>query len=432
MYFRNPIVKKDKGFTLPIVLGFGTLMFLLGLTMILKSQGDQITSTSATVTNKGYSVAESGISRFQSLINQNRVIAAYSDCASSRSSSGVCSDTGAAAASWSNASVIPGINTTNTTTVQTLASTQWQDIDSSNAALGQYRLVSYRYNGTPGTPAANAEGALTVEGRIQQNGSGATATASSRTATTRLQVTFLLEPASMLPIPFPGLWVKNSLSTGDTEADVLAYTSASPVTVNNPGYANERSDILMPDPPPKPTTNIVAITDPAGLTLPRSTDTGAYNSATGEYQYSVSQITGTFTITPGYKVAIYLDGNLDMTGGKKAILHDCSTAPSGTSCSPTDAKIYGNPTNTNGELHLGGNASICDIFFLAPTYTVNLNGGGQAQGCGGGANNNGIYWVKAWNGGGQGNHVSLSQTTADWIDLPLSMRIDFPPSIRLK
>jgi hypothetical protein len=184
----------------------------------------------------------------------------------------------------------------------------------------------------------------------------------------------------------------------------------------------------MPDPPPKPTTNIGTIGNISGLALPLATDTNSgtnYNSATGAYQYSVSTITDSFTFRPGYKVDLWLDGAIDLQGGQKAIVHNCTGV---SNCSPFDARIYGLATSASGNntLHLGGNPAICAIFFHAPTYNVDLNGGGQAQGCGGGANNNGIYWVNSWSGGGQGNHNALDQTSAEWSQSP---SFKLPPPI---
>ena len=432
-YFYRLSHENNRGFALPIVTAFGFLLLLIGLTIVLKSQGDEIDGQSLAATSRGQGAAETGVSRFQNLINQNRVIATYPDCTTSRVN-GVCPDSGTAL-SWFNATQISGINsscggTTAATAVQAAATINWQDVDSTDASKGQYRLVSYSYSGTPGVAGTTTKGTLTVEGRVKQSGTGSTATAVAGTATTRLQVQIPVTPASPVPYAFPGLWVTTSVSTGQTDANVFAACNASPVSVSNTGYSTTLTNLTMPSPPGTPTTNIATISDPSGLTLPRSGDSIYFNASTGEYQYSVSTITGSFTITPGQKVTIYLNGDISMTGGKKAILHQCPRDSNGnllSGCNPTDARIYG--LAANGQLNLAGNASICDVFFLAPTYTVNLNGGGQAQGCGGGANSNGIYWVGAWNGGGQGNHVSLSQTPATWGDLPSYLSVQVPPQI---
>lgn len=307
---------------------------------------------------------------------------------------------------------------------------QIQGIRGTLSRSGANYTFKRQFSGTATTTTANflptttpGTGTLTVEGRVNQAGSGITATETASTATTRLQVNIPVQEGTYPNIPFPGMWVSTSVNTGDTAANILAPCSGTANANLDSGYTLRRTNATIPNPPSKPTTNIKTIA-PAGKTLPENptTDLTNFNSATGEYQYSVSQINDSFSFRPGYKVAIYLDGDIDLQGGQKAIVHQCGIIPN---CSPTDARIYG--LSSSGTLNLGGNSSICDILFLAPTYAVTLNGGGQAQGCGGGANNNGVYWVKSWSGGGQGNHTSLDQTNASWDDV--SFLIPKPPKI---
>jgi hypothetical protein len=401
----------EQGFVLPIAIGLGLAMILVGTTMVIRSQGDQVTASAQQATSRGQSAAETGISRYQALINNNRAIAVYSRTGTP---------------SWTNAAAIPGINTVcnggSASAVTAASTTAWQDVDANDSTKGQYRLIDYIYAGVAGQ--APGTGTLTVEGRVNQSGIGSTATARMGTATTRLQVNIPVRQGNLNNVPFPGMWVKNSVSTGNTAANVMAPCSGTPTINLASGYQLTRSDLPMPSIPARSTTYINAlgvtvtipdlstfqrINDPTGMTLPRPTDLPTRTS-TGEtvYEYSVGQITGSFNITPGQKVAIYLDGNIDMTGGQEAIQHQCGSTPN---CSATDARIYG--LSQNGQLNLGGNAAICDIMFLAPNYDVSLNGGGQAQGCGGGANNNGVYWVRSWDGGGQGNHTSIHQSSTN-------------------
>ncbi len=419
----------EQGFAIPIAMGLGLAMLLVGAMMIVRSQGDQVSASAQKATNRGLSAAETAITRTLVLINNNPVIATYPLTAPTGNPS------------WTNASSIPGIGCSNGgATVATFASTtstNWTDVDPpvpnqqypGDPSKGQFKVTGYTYNpnnpSNPNQPPGTAT--LTVEGRVNQIGSSTPASTTVGTATTQLQVNIPVQQGNRIGIPLPGMWVTNSVDTNKISANVLAsctgYVSGS--VAFDPGYTLSRLNLSMPNPPSKPTYTIPTISDPSQMNppiLPRVGDQPT-NSTTGEYEYSVSKITGTFTITPGKKVAIYLDGNIDMTGGQQAILHQCTSVPN---CSPSDARIYG--LSTAGQLNLGGNASICDIFFLAPTYAVTLNGGGQAQGCGGGANNNGIYWVKSWSGGGQGNHTSLAQTSATWNDLSF-LPIQLPPQI---
>lgn len=434
-------------------------MILVATTMILRSQDDQVTASAQKATAGGLSAAETGITRFQSLINNNRGIASYKACDGKWNSDGTCPDSGSTK-SWANATAISAISTFcsngNSNAVSQAANRIWQDVDPNAPNKGQYRLRDYTYQpNLVGTNLAPGTGTLRVEGRVNQadaNGDGDdndNADTSVGTATTQLQISIPVQQPNLSNVPFPGMWVRTSVSTGNTEANVTAPCSGTPDVDLAPGYQLTRMGVALPPIPPRSSTylastnpDVVAtitnpstfqrINDAAGSTLPRSGDRPTRTSS-GElvYEYSVGQITGTFNISPGQKVAIYLDGNIDMTGGRKAILHQCGSTPN---CSPTDARIYG--LSSNGQLNLGGNASICDVMFLAPTYSVDLNGGGQAQGCGGGANNNGIYWVNSWSGGGQGNHTSLYQDPTDptsnkllWDSVQSFLQVQMPPQV---
>ncbi|MGB3206974.1 MAG: hypothetical protein WBB28_18470 [Crinalium sp.] len=440
----------EQGFAMIAALGIGLVMFLVGLTMVVRSQGDQTTATAQKSTATAMSAAEIGVSRYQSFINTNREIAIYPDCVATRTMSGnnlVCSDSGTTK-SWANASALTFSSCTSlaSTIASSNQSISWTNVDSTDPTKGQYRLRSYTYptpGSTPGT------GVLLIEGRANQKGSGATATNDVGTSTTRLKVSIPVLQSKVIPYPFPGMWAKTTVTTGKIAANILApcnlsKSSTGLTSVNSNGstsppptweYVN--TNFAIPSVPPTPTTNVATITY-ASLTtkvLPRAIDianksstlgNSNYNSATGEYQYIMTDnITGNLVFTPGEKVAVYLQGNIDMTGGQKAIVHDCTGVAN---CSATDARVYGISATGTANFSLGGNASVCDILFLAPTYDVDLSGGGQAQGCGGGANTNGIYWVKSWSGGGQGNHIALDQAGTNWSDLSF-LNIIFPPQI---
>ena len=461
----------EGGFAMPIALGLGLVMMLVGATMVVRSQGDQVTAGAQKATARGLSAAETGISRFQALINDNRRIALYPDCSidlsgNSNRVNGVCNDTNTTA-SWANASAISGINSTCTnptaaTTVRNASlNISWQNIDATDPTKGQYRLISYAYGPTVGTPPGT--GTLTVEGRVNQSSSGSSATNSAGTATTRLQVTIPIQTSSSSQIPFPGMWVNTTVDTGTVSANILAsctnrgYTSRAAFTS---GYGISRANMPMPALPATPTTNIVTLTYasiPADATttkktLPRAqdidlrtldlvnnTNLANYNRTTGEYQYRITDnINDDLVITTNnqHKVAIYLQGNLDMTGSQKAVLHctDPTTNPPTampiSNCKPTDARIYGIGTGGSITFSLGGNASVCAIFLFAPNYPVDLNGGGGAQGCGGGANNNGVYWVNSWSGGGGGSHNALQQRNGlSWSDIANIFPNLLPPQI---
>lgn len=456
----------DQGFAIPVAVGLGLIMILLGVTMVVRSQGDQVTASAQKATNRGLGAAETGITQYQSLIQNNPAITRYKDCVGTRdASSGTCPDINPTR-SWSNATAIPPVITASTlnsctsgngpsavTAASAIAS--WRDISATNASLGQYRLVSYVYP-APGT---TDTGQLTVEGRVNQadaNNDGDDndkADTSVGTATSKLQVNIPVKDGDNASVPFPGLWVSNTTNSGNTNASILApcdqtnvAVTATPPNPNPNNYQTYRSSLAIPNTPTKPISNIKTLAGVPTTPLPLAADIVIHNAdiagnitnnslsnfnwATGEYQYAIPSISlgghDTLTFSPGSKVALYVDGNITMSGTPD-IKHDC-TAPGGASipnCSPTDARIYG--LSASGTLSLSGNSAICDVLFLAPNYTASVSGGGHAGSCNSGANNNGIYWIKAWTGGTSGPHVSLQQTSTTWDDV--SFLFPLPPQI---
>ncbi|MDK2410035.1 hypothetical protein QHH11_17945 [Aphanizomenon sp. PH219] len=181
----------EEGFAMPIAVGFGLVMLIIALTMIMRSQNDVVNASSQKTMSGALAAAETGVTRYQSFISQNKAIAVYNDCSSARNSDGTCPDTGNSQKSWSNASVISSLSSGNsgsscgTTTSNTAANTateisqksttSWQDIDSSDSSKGQYKLVSYQYSGATANTAPGV-GTLTVQGRVRQNGTSKSTT----------------------------------------------------------------------------------------------------------------------------------------------------------------------------------------------------------------------------------------------------------------
>jgi hypothetical protein len=184
----------------------------------------------------------------------------------------------------------------------------------------------------------------------------------------------------------------------------------------------------MPDAPTTPTTKITILnnfTNKQSITLPLPADVTSknnYDSATGRYRYRISLISNkpSITFTPGEKVTLYVDGNMDFGNGD--ITHDC-TGVSG--CDATNAMIVGSPTNTNGSLNMQGNPALCNIFMWAPTYTAYVGGGGGGSSkCGvptgakAQSNNTGVYWVKDWDSNSNGSQAVMSdQNPALWPNI---------------
>lgn len=471
----------DKGFALPIATGLGLIMLLIGTTMIIRSQGDQTIASAQKSTKRGLSAAEAGITRYQSLINSNRVIAMYKDCNGTRNSSGVCPDTGSTR-SWSNATAIAGITSCSgggAAPVRDNATTVWRNVDSSNSSLGQYRLVSYVYpapgtTGTVGT--APGIGELTVEGRVNQVGSGSTATQGVGTATTKLQVNIPVSQGDTKTVPVPGLWFKTgelgtNVGTGNTINGNLLYSGGcDPKSVGGTinGTRTAAPSLDFPDLPTPPTfsaSNTLGNITGGSLTLPRGGDSYVDKVINGYkvrvYEYKVSSINlngggDSITITPGKRVTFYLEGNLS-TGGSATFTHNCtgyvspgsltpistttdfpipagiSTNPLNENCQPSNVQIFAygktNLTGTaisNPKICLNGNGFL-QAFVLGPTYTAGVAGAGATGGF------KGSVWVNEWSNGGGScgsstSHIVVDQNTT-WDELiPLGLTIkNLPP-----
>jgi hypothetical protein len=379
----------QRGFALPIAIMLGLMFMVIGASVLVRSQSDNATASAQRGNLRGLNAAEIGVGRFQSLMNQHRGITTYP-----------AFSTGS---SWSKATAIPTLSsscTGNPVTEVKAAATDpmdWKLIDPNDASKGTYRLVSYTYD------AIQKAGTLVVEGQVG---------AASNPSITRLEVKI---PVVTTADTVPGLWVKESLQPGAGTINANIWGPCTGTFVNPSGgdYTMKRTALEIPTPPTAPSITPLA-SQPS--TLPRLTDPIPAPDANGNviYEYVIPNLSDALTITPGKKVNLWVQGNIDLQGGE-TIQHQCSTTPD--PCSPFDAKVYG--MAVNGTLTLSGNAAICDVIIWAPTYGVEMNGGGQAQGCGGGANNNGIYWVKSWLDNGGGNHVALDQGSASWDEAPI-------------
>jgi len=458
----------DQGFALPVAVGMGLIMILVGTTMILRSQDDQVTASAQKATARGLGAAETGITRYQTLINNNRLIALYNRTGT---------------VSWTNASSIPGFTTctSSPTLVSDDAMTDWQDVDPPNSDTGyagdpikgQYRLVDYTYGPTQGV--APGTGQLTVEGRVNQSGSSSTATQDVGTATTRLQVNIPVQQGDLNSVPIPGAFVKNggtgkntiqgnvllsdcSASVGDVKIAKDPATEQ-PYLDPNTGkpYKAQHTSATFPSLPTSPTIitspnnqNLGTLSSKSTLTLPRSgdkaTDSNGAVDPNGVYRYSVTSIDdGNIIITPGKKVTFYLAGSISKKGGD--IQHTCvgftsedsnnngvldtgedknSDGILDTTCKPTNFQIFGfAPVGTpTPEICLNGN-DFLEAFIFAPNYQAGVAGGGGGKG-----GFKGSIWVNDWsNSEGCGSETSnvVVVQTATWTDLGLIPRM--PPQI---
>lgn len=390
----------EQGFAIPIAIGLGLVMILIGTTMIVRSQGDQVTASAQKSTAKSLSVVETGITRVQSFLNQDRGFAnqnypwtAYLESLANPCSSGSLYDEAAEFDDW----ITVGLN-------------------------DRFRVISY-------TPTAT-EGVLLVEGQVRQGG--------NVISTTRLQAKIPLDRTRIPTFSPPGAWAQN-FGLGNNRISGSVIDAGCPPGSLDSGERSQISGDVLTNPsltlPPPLTVPSGAISLPAitsGTTgLPRSSDRP---NANGEYVYHVASSSGDsidlrgggeqLIIKPGQKVALYLDGNIRTQGSGVKIGHNCYDTdnladgePNGIiqvpGCTPTNFQIFGG-TNTTSIL-LGGSNTV-DAFIFAPNaINSGVNGGAQIRGS---------VWIKEWDAA-NGAHTVIVQT-GGWNNIPPSL---WPPRL---
>jgi hypothetical protein len=391
--------RSEEGFAIPIALGMGLVMLLLGMTAIVRSQSDTAVAVDKKFSAQARTAAEIGVTRIQDFLNRYRAAAAAPACSADAkwptSGYGACTDT--TVMSWGFPDNIPNLCPGDRTAVDGFATNDWQ----SAGTAGDYRLVNY-----------TSAGVLTVEGRV--NGGN------TNEARSKLQVT--LPVTSPTGMPVASLWVTGSIaSSPQINSDIVATSSdctgggtvTFPTSTTNK-LLNVKTPQSMPAVKPKPTTGNFYILDKIstipGNELPRTTGAGGTGyisndlaDTDGVYKYIVTSTAanpfdGSFKVTPGKKVWLWVKGNIDLSG--KTIVNQCGST---SGCGPFDARIY---PETSGitlpipTLTLDKGTAICDVFFHLPDYAVTFNNSGTAttQDCGGSTENTGVYWVKSWSG----------------------------------
>lgn len=461
--------KPQGGFTLVLVLFAGLVIAVVGATMVVQGMGDQNKVVSQKAKASANASAEAGISRAQEFLSKyphlatknisdwQSYIAAYNTNATTDDiplnqvvkevKQDSCeyakqTDSAVKAALIGEMQPLVASAVNNPTAAVSLNA-------SSGNWTNKFRFKNYGWDNASQTATARFQGIV-----LASNGGQAIAKSD-------LEIKFPVQPDSVL-IPstiFPGLWVKeylqagtNNNNPGKLDAEVVYDCTINPGSISttagngsNAGYTEYRSannaangdkalrlslpngspapqitEAPMPEPPSSAPTGVTAgaLGNIEGdLTLPLSADNTAsanYDAATQTYYYRTNSIdlgnNESLIFTPGQKVVLFVNGNISV-GGTGAIAHNCVGA---SNCDATDVMIVGSSSLANAAFNTAGNAAVCSIFFWAPNYTVNMDGGGHAGDCPSGANQNGIYWVKAWRGGGQGSHEALNESGSDW------------------
>jgi hypothetical protein len=438
--------KTDAGFILPVAIGVGLVMILLGIIIINRSMQNRFTAIAQKQTSQSQAAAEAGIAQLQSLFNRYPPLAIHSST------------------DWntlSDAVLEPNTCTTLPTTTEAsdlvkdyaddATNNDWK-LTNTNPDDGQFRLVSYAYfpKDTSTTPPKAPRGELTVEGRI--NG-----TDSLRTSTSRLKVQFEITH------PFSGLWISSNSQANASDSVQLktnVLDSTCSATTNTNHITNLKAHMQNNSPPlpsynyrvspgePFPPLPLEGINPPSigsgasflppiqtNQTLPRLGDT----DQNGVFTYKVAKgvensidLSSNSTLEVGSSnktVVLYLEGGLSISGGSKiklvsgskliiythgsVIMYGNSTDPLIEQDSATAAsgnvQLYVYPPDLPTPPHnvqIDGDTEIHMVLF-APKSEVTFNSSIAVKG---------MIWAKAWNGS---QDAAIAESKPKLLDLKL-------------
>jgi hypothetical protein len=415
------LLRSDRGFVLPLTVGVGAILMLLGAMMIIRSsQGDR-SAIAAKSTSRSQAVAEAGLTHFQSLLNRNRILAT---ACSTGTAGPNCVSPPAPSLTWN--TFCPTLSTPG---AYNNIFNGWNDLDGV-PDNGQFRLVKYAFNpgSAPSDPSLLGEGELILEGRVNQDGNEA-----FRISTTRLEAKFQAERTITNISEFPALWFSasrnSSASSGVTftpAPDFFIWDASCP-DQSDPGKAQQFRDRLNPnlsdyreipglsfpelplDGQTQPTGtglyNLPALGSPT-LQLPRSTDVLKANQITYIAPSTVldnKEIHFRKADHPALqKVILYFGSgsSLDIRNGGKIRLDPginltiysydsinlISTASEPAIDSTTTTRIYGYASSS---IEVSGNSgSPIRLFIFAPQSDVTFDD----------TNIRGGVWAKSWQG----------------------------------
>jgi Tfp pilus assembly protein PilX len=436
---RSP--KTSSGFILPVAIGVGLVMILLGIIIINRSMQNRFTAIAQKQTSQSQAAAEAGIAQLQSLFNRYPPLATYSS-----TNWNTLSDADLAP----NTCTAPPTTTAASDLVQDYANdatnNDWK-LTNTNPDEGQFRLVSYTYTpkNTSSTPPAAPKGELIVEGRV-------------RAATARLKVQFEITH------PFPGLWISSNEQASASDSVQLKTNildSTCPIATNASHVANLKTH-MRDNSPPLPRYNYRKLPGelfPAlpleGLNPP-SIGIGSYSlpvidsdqtlprpgdiAQNGVLTYRVAQVAGQsirlssnseLKVGSGSEtVVLYLEGGLSLSDKSKINLISESkliiyahgpVTMSGDSANPlikqvsvppaasSNVQLYVYPPDPLAPPHnvqIDGDAEIHMVLF-APESEVTFNSSTAVKG---------MIWAKAWNGS---QDAAIAESKPKLLDLKL-------------
>jgi len=457
-------VKKtsSQGFVLPLVIGLGVIMTVAGLTMVVRSNYQEIAAEQKEQNSQSSAAVEAGVAQVMEFLNRVRALS-DNDIENWQPEF----DNVVAACYDGNAD----------DRLTDYIQGNWIEVNNNQ----RFRVVDYEYTASnPNDINSPGTGVLRVEGQanFDQNQS-----ARSRSV---IEVSIPNNPA---PGEIPGLFTETAeLDQNDVNGNVLMNNCNIPDSVdesNVEGTTSANPFASLPDLPelPENTANNDATVDATAEDLGAITNLNNTNGndlnesdgnlvlpneannpdddddgnpdnqdQNGRFYYIVDDIdlngnNQRIRIAAGAQVTLYLTQDMEF-GGSAGLEHDCD--PYNQNCDnfqPANFQIYGgdgDPIN-NGDINdKGGYTSnnvnnglterIClsgdstaDAFILAPEAEVGVNGTGNGDGF------RGTVWAENWSEGGNcgssTDQVAITQA-GNWQNLPIRLprRIDSPTS----
>jgi hypothetical protein len=375
---------RHRGFVIPIALGFGLIMLLIGTVTIIRSQSDKRDAFTRRVSVRSLNVAETGITRLRAFLGKYPEVAAYSLTDWGRLPRRIC----------------PQDDVRNNA-ARDVRNAGWVDI-LNDPNQGRYQVVDYVYQ--------NGEGTLTLDGQINP---GQTAE-----ATTRLEVKIPVLRPSRGRI-MPGLWIAED-RTDDIDSDQIrgdivvnsCRLPRQPTAANIDNSRTPTTSSILPfqvyaikrDFPPQPSSSSATELDPATLTypltLPRNPALypGDYNPATNRYEYKIDDdfellsgqqiIINPPTGTPFSGVDLFIEKDIEIQDGASINVNGQSYM----------LRIFGENTDN---ISIGGNAAV-----KALIDARDAKGGIEGGGTGPDPKFAGSLWLKDWDTGSGGIKVA--------------------------
>lgn len=483
--------ENNQGFVLPMMIGLGLIMTLVGLTMIGRSSDEQMTSISQTQSAQALAASETGVTEVMNFLNTVPALA-DKDISKEVKDNGIDKDEYHQSRYWPDEYDRVEGTLENCDDLITYKEKLNAYVDSAESAdssekedtwitinngKDRFRVLNYDYIADDKEDIKSAgEGILTIE---------AEANFDQNSSTSVLEVTIPVQP---LEDSTPGLYVKKAdLSNNKIEGNLLLdncdLASGGTIDTDNiDGDATADPFVEFPDLPELPSDykTIDAITkkkdfedlttasdsfneheDDDILQFPLNDDDP--QDSDGVYHYlwgvdtsqnnSISLNGGnkTIRIKPGEKVTFYLQGDIDLSGNAN-IIHACKDAEGNTifegdcELKPTNFQIFGGDGDdkpdeggykggTTEFICLSGSSRV-QAFIFAPEADVGVGGGGKDGNDGVDKSNAGItgtVWADSWNDEcGSNASKTLVTQNASWDELPVSPQRKIAPASRWK